>query len=149
MLIETLLCGACTGGWMHLKAQVKMSVLHFRMIVLVILWTTVEEKASEACVHLASFILLFLERYKESPGYYARSVASSSLFLQKSWSYCYPNTVLPFPPAPHEVIPFPDSNIQKGAAHCLCCNFDDLTGRTVIQILASECSKINLAYPHK
>lgn len=50
---------------------------------------------------------------------------------------------------PQEVIPFPYSNIQKGAAHCLCCNFDNLTGRTVIQILASECSKINLAYPHK
>lgn len=38
---------------MYLKARVNMSVLPFRIIVLVILWTIVEEKAPKVCVHVA------------------------------------------------------------------------------------------------
>lgn len=32
--------------------------------------------------------------------------------------------------------PYSPSKIQKEETHCLCCNFDNLTGRTVIQILS-------------
>lgn len=57
-----------------------------------------------------------------------------SLKVQMSRTPGLPSLDPPFPSAQAEATPFPHSSFQKTEAHCLCWNFDNLTGRTVIQI---------------
>ena len=124
---------------MYLKAQIKMSVLPFRIIVLFILWTIVEKKkkhrksvstwrhffyfSSSATVNLPGAVSILWPL----PLSVRHRAGSDAALVQCSPSHLHTQ----------EVIPFPYSNIQKREAHCLCCNFDNLTGRTVIQILSS------------
>lgn len=138
MHIETVLCGTLYKGRSgDIKTQVKMSVFPFQNNCVSYSVDSCWGKTPKGSVQSASFLLYFSESDTMNiPAAVFILWPFPLSFCQKSWFWCHPSPGSLSYLYTSEVIPFPYSNIQKREAHCLCRNFDNLTGRTVIQILS-------------
>ena len=137
------------GGGGSMETQADVSVLSSRINVLVTQRTDVEGRHWKAgslglisllCGHRAAQWVPQLPSsfWGHLLWTFAQRAGSEAPWAQGSPSHLRTSEVTP--------CPIPASRTE---AHCLYRSFDNLTGRTVIQILGFEGRKSNLAYPHK